>query len=304
MKFQNGIKLALVTALISGVSIFVNGLAVKSVGDPLVLTTVKGLGVGLFVAIWIMGKKIKWWEINKSDWGKLLVIAVIGGSVPFYLFFKGLMIAESAKAALIHKTLIFWVAAWAIPMLKEKISLKQWGALSLIVLSNLVIGGVGKWSWGMGETMILLATILWAVENVMAKIVLKKVRVEIVVGARMILGSVLLLFATIATGKINLIFKLSLMQWGMVLVTAGLLFGYVVSWYKALSKAPVTLVATVLSLGSVISSILSSIFITRNLTFGLLSQTILLIAGTWFFSMEARKNARIVKMRQVRIFTK
>jgi len=111
----------------------------------------------------------------------------------------------------------------------------------------------------------------------------------------------LLLAATAMTGKINLIFKLSLMQWGMVLATVGILFGYVMSWYRALSIAPVTMVATVLSLGAVVTNILSSIFITRNLTFGMLGQTILLVAGVWFFSLEVRKNARNVKVRQVRV---
>lgn len=283
MKYQKGIKLAMITALISGVAVFFNRFAVKAVGDPLVFTTVKNLGVGLVAGLWLLNKKTKWGEITKKDWLKLVAIGVIGGSLPFYLFFKGLMIAESARAALLHKTLIFWVAMWAVPVLKEKISLKQLGALGLIFGSNFVIGGLGQWSWGIGEWMILGATILWAIENVIAKIALKQVQVDVVVGARMILGSVLLLLATVTTGKLNLIFKLSGAQWGMVLVTVGLLTGYVVSWYRALKIAPVTLVASVLSLGAVVTNVLSSIFITHKLSVGIVYQTILLAAGVWFF---------------------
>lgn len=283
MKYQKGIKLAMITALISGVAVFFNRFAVKAVGDPLVFTTVKNLGVGLVAGLWLLNKKTKWGEITKKDWLKLVAIGVIGGSLPFYLFFKGLMIAESARAALLHKTLIFWVAMWAVPVLKEKISLKQLGALGLIFGSNFVIGGLGRWSWGIGEWMILGATILWAIENVIAKITLKQVQVDVVVGARMILGSVLLLLATVTTGKLNLIFKLSGAQWGMVLVTVGLLTGYVVSWYRALKIAPVTLVASVLSLGAVVTNVLSSIFITHKLSVGIVYQTILLAAGVWFF---------------------
>mgnify|MGYP003971966043 CR=1 FL=1 len=73
------------------------------------------------------------------------------------------------------------------------------------------------------------------------------------------------------------------------------------SWYRAISKAPVTLVASVLSLGAVVTNILSSIFITRNLSVGMLQQTILLVAGVWFFSLEVRKNAGNAKVRSVRI---
>jgi drug/metabolite transporter (DMT)-like permease len=295
---SKGIKFALVTAVISGVAIFFNRFAVKAVGDALVFTTIKNLGVGLLVVWWLVFKQTNLSRINKRDWLKLAIIGVIGGSVPFYLFFKGLMLAQSASAALIHKTLIFWVTVWAVPMLKEKISLKQMGALGLIFASNFVIGGLGQWSWGQGEWMILGATVLWAVENVVAKVTLKRVEVPVVVGARMILGSLLLLLVTITTGKLNLIFKLSVTQWGMMLVTVGLLLGYVVSWYKALKLAPVTLVATILSLGAVVTNILSSIFITRNLTYGMLGQSILLVAGVWFFARETLKISSTFLTRQ------
>ena len=187
---KQGIKLALLTAIISGVSVFVNRYAVKAVGDPLVYATVKNLGVGLLMAVYLANKRVNLRAITKKDWVKLVAIGVIGGSLPFYLFFKGLLLAESAKAALIHKTLIIWIAVWAVPMLKEKISLKQLGALGLILVSNFIIGGVGEWSWGVGEWMILGATILWAIENVVAKVTLRKVEVDVIVGARMILGSI------------------------------------------------------------------------------------------------------------------
>ncbi len=298
---KSGVKLALMTAVISGAAVFFNRFAVKAVGDPLVFTTIKNLGVGVLIGLWLWGKKIEWKKISKRDWVKLGLIGIIGGSLPFYLFFKGLFLAESAKAALLHKTLIFWVALWAVPMLKEKISLKQLGALGLVFSSNFVIGGLGQWQWGAGEMMILGATVLWAIENVIAKITLKKVEADVVVGARMILGSMLLFLATLTTGKLNLIFKLSATQWGMTLLTIVMLFGYVMSWYRALAKAPVTLVATVLSLGAVVTNILSSIFVTHKLPIGIVYQTVLLVAGTWFFSLEVRKNARNAKVRQVRV---
>jgi len=137
--------------------------------------------------------------------------------------------------------------------------------------------------------MILGATVLWAVENVIAKITLRRVEVEVVMGARMILGSVLLLGATVLSGKMGLIGRLSVGQWGLTLVTVGLLSGYVMSWYRALRYAPVTLVATVLSLGTVVTNVLSGIFITRNLPIELVYQSILLVGGIWFFGKEVRR---------------
>ena len=95
----------------------------------------------------------------------------------------------------------------------------------------------------------------------------------------------------------GLINKLSVGQWGLTLVTVGLLVGYVMSWYRALRLLPVTLVATVLALGSVVTNILSSVSITHKLTLGLLYQSIFLVAGIWFFGVEVKRYARNIAMR-------
>ena len=288
MNKTDGVKLALATAGFSGAAVFINGLVVKAVGDALVFTTLKNLGVALVVAAMLLSRGVDWRQV-RQNWFKLLAIAVIGGSLPFYLFFEGLRQAASVNAALIHKTLVFWVALWAIPVLKEKVSLKQLLALGLIFGSNLVIGGYQGLVWGRGETMILAATILWAVENVIAKVALRQVAVDTVVGARMILGSILLLLATLATGKMGLIFKLSIGQWGLTAVSVGLLAGYVLSWYRALKQAPVTLVATVLTLATLVTNGLSAIFVTHNLNLGFIYQSVFLVAGAWFFYTEAKR---------------
>ena len=195
MDYQRGIKYALVTAVFSGFAIFFNGIAVRSVGDPLAFTTLKNLGVGVILAL-LLGIKIfrnrpLITSLTSRDWLRLFLIGVIGGSLPFYLFFKGLSMAQPAVGALIHKTLILWVALWAIPFLHEKISLKQVLALGLVFGSSFVVGGITPVSCGTGETMILAATILWAVENIIAKVALRKVDADVVVGARMIFGSLL-----------------------------------------------------------------------------------------------------------------
>ena len=72
----------------------------------------------------------------------------------------------------------------------------------------------------------------------------------------------------------------------MTIMSIGLLTGYVMTWYQALKAAPVTLVATVLTLATIITNILSGIFITHSLRIELIYQTILLVAGSWFFVKE------------------
>jgi len=145
--------------------------------------------------------------------------------------------------------------------------------------------------------MILGATLLWSVENIIAKNILKRVPADVVVGSRMILGSLILLLAVSFSGKINLIFKLNALQWLMTVVSIGLLTGYVMTWYRALKTAPVTLVATVLTLATIATNVLSSIFITHKLSLELLYQVIILVVGIWFFVKEAGKNERAFALR-------
>ncbi|MDP4030902.1 MAG: DMT family transporter [Candidatus Beckwithbacteria bacterium] len=296
MRYAKGFKLALATAGFSGVAVFLNSLTVKAVGDALVFTTVKNLGVALIIGLILSRQNINWQAVRNYRW-RLVLIGIIGGSLPFYLFFKGLTLTNPAVGALIHKTLIFWVALWALPFLKEKISIKQLLALGLIFGSNFITGGLPVFKWGIGEWMILAATILWAAENIIAKVALKRLAVDVVVGARMILGSLILLLATVSSGKLELIFKLNTTQWLMTLASIGLLAGYVLTWYRALKQAPVTLVATVLTLATIITNVLSGIFITRSLNIELLYQTILLGAGSWFFMKEVGKNERTLALR-------
>ena len=104
---------------------------------------------------------------------------------------------------------------------ERKISAKQWLALGIIFGSNFIIGGLPKFGWGVGEVMILAATILWAVENIIAKLALKRLSAETVSGARMILGSLILLAVTLMSGKMGLILKLNTSQW---LMTGGVNF--------------------------------------------------------------------------------
>jgi ABC-type uncharacterized transport system permease subunit len=53
-------------------------------------------------------------------------------------------------------------------------------------------------------------------------------------------------------------------QWGWVLITSILLLGYVNGYYHALKNAPATLVASVLVLGSVVTSLLHAVFSART----------------------------------------
>ena len=128
---------------------------------------------------------------------------------------------------------------------------------------------MGAWqqlTFGTGELLIFIATLLWAVENIIAKRALRQLSSLLVASARMILGSALLLVAVIAQGGLAILGNLSFYQLGWTVLAAVLLLGYVISWYAALQRAPATVVASLLVPASLVTSLLSLIFLDKALT--------------------------------------
>lgn len=290
-KVTKGIYLAVATAFISGLSNFVNKIAVTSINPPLVFTAEKNaivglLIVGILIASW-KWKKIK--DLTRKEIIYLAAIGVIGGSLPFYLFFQGLSQIPAITGAMIHKTLFIWVAILAVPFLKEKISKWQILAVVLLFAANFIIGGIVPVKLSTGSLMVLAATMLWAVENILAKKILPKVDPDIVVAARMGIGSLILLGASVVVAPVALSKSIFMTQsqWFWMAITVALLLGYTMTWYRALKLAPATTVAAVLVSATLITNILSAIFITHvwNLALGI--QVFLTTTGIglfWFIS--------------------
>jgi drug/metabolite transporter (DMT)-like permease len=258
-----GLVLAFATACISGVSIYVNGHAVKHFDDATVYTTAKNAVAGvllLLLALWTSrtaaapaaGPR------NARQGAPLFVLAVIGGSVPFVLFFEGLARAEATQASFIQKTLVVWVAILAVPFLGERFRWPHAVAIGLLVLGQAwMVGSAGTIVVGTGELMIFAATLLWAVEVVYVKRLLVGFSPRTLAAARMALGTALLIAWVAVTGKFGQLMHLSGTEWRWVVLTGLLLTGYVATWYAALARAPAIDVTAVLVFGAVVTALLS-----------------------------------------------
>jgi drug/metabolite transporter (DMT)-like permease len=256
-----GIVLAVAAALISGLAIYLNAFAVKQLPDAAVFTTLKN-AVAAIVLIAIalgLGAARDVRSIDRRRWPLVLAVGVIGGSVPFILFFSGLAQASAPSAAFIQKTLFVWVAILAVPFLGERL-----GAASILGLGGLFVGqmliqppdGV---RWGTGETLILTATLFWAVETVLVKRLLGSVPSHVMAALRMGIGLVVLVGYLAVTGRLGILGGLGATQWGWVLLSGLILAGYVAMWFGALQRAPASVVTSVLVLGAVVTGGLTAI---------------------------------------------
>ena len=146
--------------------------------------------------------------------------------------------------------------------------------------------------------MVLAATGLWAVENVIAKKVLATVEADLVVAARMGLGAILLLIAAQVKypGALGQVAALSGRQWWFMGLTALMLLAYVMTWYRALQRARATLVATVLVGSTVITNVLSAVLTTHKWTATMGWQALIIGVGVGLFIKGDELMGRVGKL--------
>jgi drug/metabolite transporter (DMT)-like permease len=255
-----GVGLAVGAALISGLAIYLNAFAVKQVPDPAVYTTLKNgvAAVVLIAAALLAGRGRELRAIDRRRWPAILAVGVIGGSIPFILFFSGLAMASAPSAAFIQKTLFVWVALLAVPILGEGLGMTSIAALGVLFVGQALVLPPNSIHWGTGETLILTATLLWAIETVLVKRLLAEIPSGLMAALRMGIGLVVLVAYLAVTGRLGAVGALGSTQWGWVLVTGTILALYVATWFGALRRTPASVVTSVLVLGAVVTGALTA----------------------------------------------
>ena len=257
-----GVALALATAVVSGVSVYVNAKGVSHFDDATVYTTAKNAVAGLIllalaVPAFAAGLPAARPQSRRQLLG-LGAIACIGGSVPFVLFFEGLSRATATQAAFIHKTLVVWVALLALPLLRERIGPAHVAAIALVVAGQAwIAGSAGTVTFGAGEAMILAATLLWAVEVILVKRLVVGLAPATLAAGRMAAGTALLLAWLAVSGRLGALLGLGVEEWRWALLVGVLLSAYVATWYAALARAQAVDVTAVLVFGAVVTAVLA-----------------------------------------------
>jgi drug/metabolite transporter (DMT)-like permease len=263
----------------------VNAHYVGQVGDATVYTTAKN-AVAAALLIGVLGAgalrrrpDAARQPLTRRQWGGLMILGVVGGSVQFVLFFEGLARASSpVTAGFIHKTLVVWVALLAVPLLRERLTVLHGAAIALLIAGQLaLLGSVGALQLGAAEAMVFGATLLWAVEFVIAKRLLRSVGSTAVGAARLGIGIAFLSAYVVATGRAGLLVGLSAQVWIWALVTGVILAGFVGTWYAALARAQAVDVTAVLVFGQVITAALSSSVVGAPLRPDLLGLALILV---------------------------
>lgn len=263
MNKNKGIFLVFLTALISGVSIFINRFGVEVI-NPYIFTGFKNFITVLWLLVIILsiGEFKEFKALTKKQWLQLVLIGLIGGSIPFLLFFKGLSITTGPEAGLIHKLIFLPVILMAWLFLKEKINKSLIISAGFLVLGNMFLlkFNFNNLIFDKGDLLILIATLFWAVEQIISKKAVAKISPRIVALGRLGFGFGFILLFWVATGQMSFLTGITFHQISWLWITAIILLGYVLTWYTGLKYVRVSTAACILTIGGPITTLLSMQF--------------------------------------------
>ncbi len=282
-----GVMVAGITALVSGVSVFVNSYGVHAVPSPAVYTTAKNLvafavlGIGTAVAVsrrpsgspsvgsrWVDVPERSSWTPGKKGadkpgmlrWLGLAYVGIVGGGIAFVLFFDGLARTTATPAALDRDSLVIWVAVLGIPFLHERLNGWNLGAIALLLAGEAVLSlRAGHLVWSRGDALVMASTVLWAVEVVVARRLLADIAPATISLVRMGVGGVTLVVYLAATGSLAALTSLGAGAVGWVLLTGLLLAAYVGTWMTALARARAVDVTSMLVASVLVTAVLQAV---------------------------------------------
>jgi drug/metabolite transporter (DMT)-like permease len=239
---------AALNAVISGFAIYINSLGVSLFKDSTLYTTLKNavVGVALLLPLVILAsRRAEWKRLTGRQWGLLLLLAVVGGSVPYALFFRGLQLSTPVTSSLLNHAQFLLVAVLAFFLLRERHSVLIWLALVALLVGTLWGVNVTHAKWSLGDTLVALSTVLFAAGVILAKHLLRDLSTLTVMTAKMSIGSLFLFIYIGATGRLGAIATLSRQQWTFVIVTGLILLAFTVTAFLALRFASATVATAI-----------------------------------------------------------
>ncbi len=256
-----GLLLVLATACVSGVSTFVNLYAVSGTNSDAFVTVRNALVALAIVPLAVLAVREAPRALTRSDWLRLSAIGLIGGALPFLLFFHGLELASAAHggatASFFYRTLFLMATVLGVVFLAEKFRWRTAVGAILLLAGNAVLLSLTSPIWTDGTGYVVLATLLWAVEYTLSKRTMRDLPSGTVALGRMGLGALFLFAYLGATSQLGAVTAFSGGQWEWIGISAALLVAFVTTWYAGLARVDLGTATAVLVLGYPITFLLA-----------------------------------------------
>ncbi|HKN06085.1 MAG TPA: DMT family transporter [Thermoplasmata archaeon] len=279
-----GILLVLATAFISGLSTFVNFYAVKGTSSDAFVTVRNVMVAAAFIPVaFFATRSLRAPALRSVDWGRLVLIGLIGGAIPFLLFFHGLQIATAAGGAATasfgYRTLFLWATVFGIVVLHERFHWRIALGATLLLAGSVLMLSLSSPIWTDGTAYVLAATVLWAAEYTISKRTLRELPSATVALGRMGFGAIFLIGYLSLTTQWGTVAGFSGAQWEWVGISAALLGAFVASFYPGLKRVDLGVASSALVLGFPITWVLSVLVQGASFTLAQAAGVLAVVAG-------------------------
>lgn len=254
-----GYGFAALAAVISGISVYINSLGVKSFSDPILYTTLKDGFVGLLLLIPLAlssGWRAEYQHVNRKTWAWLIALALTGGSLPFALFFSGLQLTTAATGALVNHFQFVLVALIAVIFLKERLRPAMWAGFAVLLAGTLLGTDLQTLDWNLGALLVAASAVLFAIDFVIAKHLLRGLATLTVMTARMTIGTAMLFVYVVASGRLAPVAQFNTTQWMFVVVTGFMLLLFTSTTFTAIRHASVSSVLAIGTAAPIITTLI------------------------------------------------
>jgi len=278
-----GILLVLLTALISGVSTFVNAYAVADANSDAFVAVRNVAVAAMLVPLALLAGRTARARLTRVDWARLAAIGLIGGAIPFLLFFRGIQMATAAGGAATasfgYRTLFLMATVLGVVLLKERLSPRVALAAGLLLAGNTLLLSVTAPVWTDGTAYVLAATALWAGEYTLSKRALRDLPSGTVALGRMGFGGAFLMAYVALTGQLGAVAGFGAVQWEWIALSAILLVGFVTTWYAGLKHVDLSVATSALLLAFPITWVLGVVVAGRPLALAAAAGAVVVVFG-------------------------
>jgi drug/metabolite transporter (DMT)-like permease len=296
-----GYVFAALAAVISGVAVYVNSLGVKTFSDPVLYTALKDGFVGVVLLVPLVfsaGWRAEYRRLNGRTWAWMIALALTGGSIPFALFFSGLKMTTAATGAVLNHFQFVLVAIFAVIFLREKVRPAMWAGFAVLLLGTMLGTNLHALKWNEGAWLIGASTVLFAVDFVIAKHLLRGLATLTVMTARMTIGTAILFVYVIGIGHLGQAAHLNATQWEFVVATGLILLLFTATTFTAIRHASVSAVLAIGTTAPIITTLLQ-VAGTGTLKLdasSLAGLAVILVAAAGIIVIGVRQDSRSVRL--------
>lgn len=222
---RGGLTFSLAAVVVSS-TVFVSAKYGLGGFNPSTFSLIWTASAGLYALVWVVatgrGARLK---VPTRVLGKLMIMGLVAGA-GMITSWAGLALLDPTFVSFLWRFASIFTILLGAVLLEERLTVRELPAAGVIVLGSF-LSAVGQWDVvAVGVAVTILACILAAVQNVLAKVVVRDIEPGVLCVYRLCLGAVWVALWILVTGRAD--FSVGAGHWGATLV--GALLGPWLSW--------------------------------------------------------------------------